>query len=78
MNYTSEIKKNLILRIKHSNDLNFLNALQTIFDSSEQSLFQTSPEQKVDIEKGRKEIEKGSFIKNEKVIDEMRQWLKKK
>ncbi len=78
MNHTSEIKKNLILRIKHSKDLNFLNALQTIFDSSEQSLYQISPEQKADIEKGRTEIKKGSFVKNEALMLEMKQWLKKK
>jgi len=75
---TSQIKKNLILRIKDSKDLNFLNALQTIFDSSEQSLFQLSAEQQLAIEKGRDEIKKGEFFKNEEVISEMKQWLQKK
>jgi len=45
MNMTEQIKKNLISRIKDSKDLNFLNALQIIFDSSEQALFQLSSEQ---------------------------------
>lgn len=75
---TSQIKKNLILRIKDSKDLNFLNALQTIFDSSEQSLFQLSSEQQSAIEKGRIDIKNGQFYKNEEVISEMKQWLKKK
>ena len=78
MNMTSQIKKNLILRIKDSKDLNFLNALQTIFDSSEQALFQLSSEQQSAIEKGRDEIKNRQFFKNEEVISEMKQWLKKK
>ena len=78
MNMTAQIKKNLILRIKDSKDLNFLNALQTIFDSSEQALYQLSPEQQSAIEKGRSEIKNGQFFKNEEVISEMKQWLKKK
>lgn len=78
MNMTAQIKKNLILRIKHSKDLNFLNALQTIFDSSEQGLFQLSSEQQSAIEIGRSEIKDEQFFKNEEVISEMKQWLKKK
>ena len=78
MNMTAQIKKNLILRIKDSKDLNFINALQTIFDSSEQALYQLSAEQQSAIEKGRSEIKNGQFIKNEEVISEMKQWLKKK
>ena len=78
MNMTSQIKKNLILRIKDSKDLNFLNALQTIFDSSEQALFQLSSEQQSAIEKGRGEIKNGQFFKNEDVISEIKHWLKKK
>ena len=38
MDMTAQIKNNLISRIKESKDLYFLNALQTIFDSSEQAL----------------------------------------
>jgi len=78
MNMTAQIKKNLILRIKDSKDLNFLNALQTIFDSSEQALFQLSSEQQSAIETGRNEIKNEQFFKNEEVISEMKQWLKKK
>jgi len=78
MNMTAQIKKNLILRIKDSKDLNFLNALQTIFDSSGQALYQLSAEQQSAIEKGRSEIKNGQFFKNEEVISEMKQWLKKK
>ena len=75
---TAQIKKNLISRIKDSKDLNFLKALQTIFDSSEQALYQLSSEQQNAIDKGRDEIKEGNFYKNEEVISEMREWLKKK
>ena len=78
MDMTAQIKKNLISRIKDSKDLNFLNALQTIFDSSEQALYQLSPEQQSSIEISRNEIKDGKFRKNDLVISEMRQWLKKK
>lgn len=78
MSTASQLKKNLISRIKDSKDLNFLNALQTIFDSSEQALFQLSQEQENAIEKGRNEIKDGNFLKNDEVISEMKQWLKKK
>jgi len=78
MNMTEQIKKKLISRIKDSKDLNFLNALQIIFDSSEQALFQLSSEQQAAIEKGRNEIKNEQFSKNEEVISEMKQWLKKK
>ncbi len=36
MNDTIQIKNNLISRIKNSKDLNFLKALQTIFDRLEE------------------------------------------
>ena len=78
MNITAQLKKDLILRIKNSQDLNFLNALQTIFDSSEKALYQLSPEQDNAIETGRTEIKKGQFFKNDEVISEMKEWLKKK
>lgn len=78
MDLTSQIKKNLISRIEVSEDLNFLNALQTIFDSSDQTLYQLSKNQQSSIEKSRKEIKEGKFYNNEEVISEMQKWLKKK
>jgi len=78
MNTTEQIKRSLISRIEDSEDLNFLNALQTIFDSSEQALYKLSLEEEASIEKSRFEIENGKFHKNEDVISEMKEWLKKK
>tara|TARA_R110001583_G_scaffold194998_1_gene368391 strand:+ start:121 stop:357 length:237 start_codon:yes stop_codon:yes gene_type:complete len=78
MDMTAQIKNNLISRIKTSSDLSFLKALQTIFDTSEQSLFQLSSEQETSISIGRKQIETGEFSNNESVISEMKEWLTKK
>ncbi|WP_240665727.1 hypothetical protein [Lutibacter sp. HS1-25] len=75
---TSQIKNSLISRIRDSKDLSFLRALQTIFDTSEQALFQPTPEQSESIEIGRTEIKNGDFFDNNGVISEMREWLEKK
>jgi len=78
MDITTQIKDNLILRIKNSEDLNFLQALQTIFDTSEQSLYQLSPEQLESIKTGREDMRRGEFHENKQVISEMKKWLEKK
>lgn len=77
MNMTTQIKNSLISRIKDSNDLDFLKALQTIFDSSEQTLYQLSDEQNAFIIKGREEIKNGDYIENDQLMSEMKAWLKK-
>ena len=77
MNMTTQIKKSLISRIKNSDDLNFLRALQTIFDSSEQALYQLSTEQNASIIKGREEIKNGDYIENDQLMAEMKKWLTK-
>ncbi|RCS28522.1 hypothetical protein DUT90_00105 [Polaribacter sp. WD7] len=78
MDMTTQIKNNLISRIKTSSDLSFLKALQTIFDTSEQGLYQLSSEQETSISIGKKQIKSGEFSKNESVISEMKEWLTKK
>ena len=77
MNMTTQIKNSLISRIKDSNDLNFLKALQTLFDSSEQTLYQLSTEQNDSINKGREEIKNGDYIENDQLMSEMKKWLTK-
>jgi len=78
MNSTKQIKNSLISRIEDSEDLNFLKALQTIFDTSEQALYQLSQEQQDSIGKGREDIKRGDFNEHKEVISSMREWLKKK
>ncbi|MGB1040820.1 MAG: hypothetical protein ACPGVD_08110 [Flavobacteriales bacterium] len=78
MDTSAQIKNDLISRIKNSSDLNFLKALQTIFESSEQQLFQLSPGQEKTISNGRNQIKKGEYSSNDSVISEMKEWLAKK
>jgi len=78
MDSTVQIKNNLISRIKNSNDLNFLKAMQTIFDSAEQELFKLNEFHKNSIEISRAEIKNGEFVKNSRVISETKNWLKKR
>ena len=78
MDMTAQIKENLISRIRDSKDMNFLKALQTIFDSSEQALYELNLEQQSSIETSRNQIKNGKSHKNEDVISEMKEWLKKK
>ena len=78
MDAKAQIKNNLISRIENSKDLDFLKALQTLFDASEQELYPLSPEQQDAILTGRKEIELVKFHENESVISEMKEWLSKK
>lgn len=77
MNIKTQIKNSLISRIKDSNDMNFLKALQTIFDSSEQGLYQLSPDQNDSIIKGREQIKNGDYIENDQLMSEMKKWLTK-
>lgn len=78
MDSSIQIKNNLISRIESSNDLSFLQALQTIFDRSEQSLLELSDEQIDSINLSREEIKKGDFKNHNQVIGEMKEWLEKK
>jgi hypothetical protein len=78
MDLSAQIKDSLISRIRASKDLNFLKAVQTIFDSSEETLYQLSKEQEDAIVKGRNQIATGQFKPNGQVIFELREWLSKK
>ena len=76
MDSTSYLKKNLISRIKSSHNETFLKALQTIFDSSEQELYELNRAQRQAIETGRKDIENGNYKSHEQVMEELTVWLK--
>jgi hypothetical protein len=78
MDISTQIKDSLILRIKNSDNLNFLKALQTIFDTSEESLYDLNDDQKKSIEISRNQIKNGQFHTSDAVISEMREWLSKK
>ncbi|WP_298148828.1 hypothetical protein [Flavobacterium sp.] len=78
MDLSAELKENLISRIKNSNDITLLNKLKTVFDSSEQALYQLNAEQENAINSGREQIKREEFSANAKVITDLREWLSKK
>jgi len=75
MDTATQIKNNLISRINDSDDLVFLRALQTIFDSSEQALFELNEAQEKSIEIGREQINRGDFIVHEQLMSGLESWL---
>ena len=78
MDTTAKLKDSLISRIKSSKNLDFLRAIQTLLDSSEQELYKLSEPQKKSIEISRREIEQGETITNEEVLSNAKKWLAKK
>lgn len=76
MDSTIQMKNNLISRIQSSKDVKFLKALQTIFDSSEQSLFELNEQQMESIDVSKNEIKNGESLENSKAISNLREWLK--
>lgn len=79
MDVVAQIKNNLISRIKKSDDINFLQALQSILDNSDaKELFQLSLEQEIAISDGRNQLKNGQFSNNDDVISELKEWISKK
>jgi hypothetical protein len=76
---TIELKNILIHKIAGINDKSFLNAIKTIVDTkSESTIYKTSPEQRVNIKEGKKQIAGGDFYTNEQVELEIDKWLREK
>ena len=76
MDNTILLKNNLISRIQNSDDLEFLNALQVIFDGSEKELYKLNKLQEKSIEISRNQIKNGNFKENSEVLKEAKEWLK--
>jgi hypothetical protein len=78
MNATTQIKESLISRIKDSDDIAFLSALQTIMDASNQALYELTPEQEAEIALGRTQIQNNEMAPHAAVMSATQQWLSKK
>jgi hypothetical protein len=76
MNTALEIKTSLINRINSTDDLNFLQAVQTIFEAAEKNLFQLTDKQSKSIEISRNQIASGQYKENQIVLSELKKWLK--
>jgi len=74
-----ELKNILIHKISAINDVSFLKAIQTIIDSKmNHEILPLTSEQRDEIMASQKEIEKGLFIDDDTLDDEIRTWLNEK
>ncbi|GAB3233970.1 hypothetical protein J0A67_20635 [Algoriphagus aestuariicola] len=78
MDSCEKIKENLISRIRESNDLDLLQTLKSLVDSSEAGLFELSEDQAEAIEIGRGQIKNGKCSSHQQVVSDMKAWLSKK
>lgn len=74
-----ELKNILIHKISAINDVSFLKAIQTIIDSKmNHEILPLTSEQRNEIMASQKEIEKGLFVDDKSLDDEIRTWLNEK
>lgn len=76
---TIQLKKILINRINEIDDVAFLNEIKSILDSkSREQVLKLTPEQRAEIIKSKKEIEKGCFIEQSELDKEIAKWANAK
>jgi predicted transcriptional regulator len=76
---TVDLKNILIHRIAGINDKSFLAAINTIIETkSKSTVYQTTPEQRKNIEVGLSQIDNGEYFSNDQVETEIDKWLKEK
>ena len=76
---TVDLKNILIHRIAGINDRSFLTAINTIIETkTKSSIYQTTPEQRKEIEVGLAQIANGEYVNNDQVELEIDKWLKEK
>ncbi len=76
---TAELKNALIQRISEIQDKSFLEAIRTILDArAELKTLYLTPEMTSEIMASKQEIEKGLFIENKSLENEVEEWLQEK
>ena len=76
---TIELQEILIHQISGIKDKSFLSALKTIIDlKSDSVLYQTTAEQRNEINEGLKDQQEGNGIWNDELMNEINLWLKEK
>ncbi|MDA7502030.1 hypothetical protein N8482_02025 [Chitinophagales bacterium] len=78
MNLANQLRNNLIHRIENIDDVNFLQAIQTILDSSNKELHELTDDQKESIRTSRRQLDNGQEINHDDVMSNLSQWLKNK
>ncbi len=76
---TVQLKKILINRINEIDDVAFLNEIKSILDSKyREQVLKLTLEQRTEIIKSKKEIEKGCFIEQSELDKEIAKWANAK
>ncbi|HNW49750.1 MAG TPA: hypothetical protein PKH79_01625 [Prolixibacteraceae bacterium] len=74
-----QLKRLLIHRITEIDDISFLNDIKAILDSKAQSqVLHLTPEQRMEINESKKDVEKGLFIEQSELDKEVEKWLRAK
>jgi len=76
MDISRQLRDDLIGRIEKIEDINFLQAIQTILDASQKELYKLSPEQLNAIEESRAQFKRGEGVEHSVVINDLTEWLK--
>jgi predicted transcriptional regulator len=76
---TIDLKKDLLHRIAAINDKSVLDAIKAIIDAkSKPTIYETTSEQRENIQEGQNQIARGESFTNEQVEQEIDKWLKEK
>ncbi|MDP2888052.1 MAG: hypothetical protein Q8P34_03680 [Bacteroidota bacterium] len=76
---TLQLKRLLINRINEIDDIAFLNEIKSILDSkSKQQILKLTQEQRLEIHESKKEIEKGYYIEQSEIDQEVERWANEK
>ncbi|WP_339702454.1 hypothetical protein [Algoriphagus aquimarinus] len=78
MDVSERIKKNLISRIKETQDIDLLKDIESIFDSKNEEAIELTATQLTAIEIGRDQIKNGQCKPHQQVISEVKKWLESK
>jgi hypothetical protein len=76
MNPAHQLQNDLINRIGQIDDVNFLKAIQSILDNSDKEVFQLNESQETSIEESRNQLNNGEGIPHDKVLGDLKKWLK--
>lgn len=76
---TLQLKRLLINRINEIDDIAFLNEIKSILDSkSKQQILKLTQEQRLEIQESKNEIDKGYYIEQSELDQEVERWAKEK
>lgn len=78
MNLARQLRNDLIHRIEQIDDVNFLKAIQSVLDHSDEGVFELNEQQQASISISREELKNGKGLDHNAVIGELRTWLREK